>query len=345
MAAGEAPPFWWEKADWRAAMLWPVSALYGAAATVRMARARRAKMPVPVLCVGNFTVGGEGKTPIAIALARQARRQGLKPGFLSRGHGGSLNHAHMVDPDGDSVRLVGDEPLLLARHAPTAVTPDRAAGARLLARAGCDLVIMDDGFQSARIHIDYALMVVDGHRGLGNGRTIPAGPLRAPLVAQLSRADAIVRMGGGEAADGVVRMAARAGRPIFDARLKPKGVRALKGKHFLAFAGIGNPAKFFETLEAAGARVAQARPFADHHAYTDEDLRDLAALADEKTLALITTTKDMARLTHGTSATRAFAQRVGVLEVEAVFEPAGAAQTILRDTLAAWHKRAASGHA
>jgi tetraacyldisaccharide 4'-kinase len=320
--------------------LWPLSAAYGRIAAMRLARARREEVAAPVLCVGNFTVGGEGKTPVAIALVREARRQGLKAGVLSRGYGGSLSHPHLVDAKRDSVRLVGDEPLLLARHAPTAVTPDRAAGARLLLKSGCDFLIMDDGFHSARIHIDYALMVVDAERGLGNGHTIPAGPMRAPLVAQLSHAHAVVRMGGGEAADGVVRMAARAARPVFEARLRPRRPRAFRGRRFLAFAGIGNPEKFFATVEAAGGDVVLKRAFPDHYAFTEEDLRDLSSAARAQGLELVTTAKDAVRLTHAAAAMQEFAKDVNVLEVEAVFLPETTAGKIIRDTLAAWRERA-----
>src|SRR5690606_21207089 len=142
------------------------------------------------------------KTPIAIALARRARRMDLRPGFLSRGHGGSFAEPHIVDARHDSARHVGDEPLLLARHAPVVVTRNRAAGARLLLEEhGCNLIIMDDGFQSAHIHIDYALLVVDARFGLGNGHVIPGGPLRARLYDQLLFTDAVLRMGEGPAAD------------------------------------------------------------------------------------------------------------------------------------------------
>ncbi|RVB67203.1 tetraacyldisaccharide 4'-kinase, partial [Mesorhizobium sp. M7A.F.Ca.CA.004.06.1.1] len=213
--ASEAPPFWWEEPDWRVLALSPLSAIYAAAAGRGMRRAKREKIEAPVLCIGNFTVGGTGKTPVAIALAEQAKRMHLKPGFLSRGHGGSFAEPHVVDIDHDSARHVGDEPLLLAEHAPVAVTPNRAAGARLLLeRHGCEFLIMDDGFQSARIHIDYALVVVDARYGIGNGRVIPGGPLRAKIVDQLVFTSGLLKMGEGTAADSVVRQAARAGLPI-----------------------------------------------------------------------------------------------------------------------------------
>src|SRR5690606_16890473 len=156
---GEAPPFWWQKPDWRAYALWPVSAVYGAISAYLMRRAPRLQVDAPVICVGNFTVGGEGKTPVAIALAKEAVAQGHRPGFLSRGHGGSHSKPHAVDAVNDSARVVGDEPLLLARYAPTIVATDRAEGARHLIAEGCDLIIMDDGFQSARLHMDFALIV------------------------------------------------------------------------------------------------------------------------------------------------------------------------------------------
>jgi tetraacyldisaccharide 4'-kinase len=176
----EAPPFWWQPSDWRAWALYPLSALYAAAARHRLEGAERVPVHAPVLCVGNFTVGGAGKTPIAIALAREARRQKLKPGFLSRGHGGAVHQPRLVDAEGDAARHVGDEPLVLARAGPTVVTPNRKAGAELLVAHGCDFIVMDDGFQSARIHMDFALIVVDSHYGIGNGHTIPGGPMRAP---------------------------------------------------------------------------------------------------------------------------------------------------------------------
>lgn len=337
--ASEAPPFWWERPDWRAYALYPLSAAYGAVARRRMTTARREPVELPVLCVGNFTVGGTGKTPVAIALARQAAQMGLKPGFLSRGHGGSFSEPHVVDLDHDGARHVGDEPLLLAEHAPVAVTPNRAAGARLLMGTGCDFLIMDDGFQSARIHIDYALLVVDGRRGLGNGHVIPGGPMRAPLLDQLRLADALLKMGEGAAADKVVRMASRANKPVFEATARPRDAAKLAGRRFLAFAGIGHPEKFFETVRGVGGEVVIARPLPDHHLFTAEDVEDLTSLAAANGLELITTAKDAVRLRHGTTAEQAFLKRLTVLEIDAVFELPHAPERILEDTLAAWRRR------
>ncbi|TPN60379.1 tetraacyldisaccharide 4'-kinase [Mesorhizobium sp. B1-1-4] len=336
--ASEAPPFWWEEPDWRVFALSPLSAAYAFVAGRGMRRARREKIEAPVLCIGNFTVGGTGKTPVAIAMAEHARRMRLKPGFLSRGHGGSFAEPHVVDIKHDSARHVGDEPLLLAEHAPVAVTPHRAAGARLLMENhGCDFLIMDDGFQSARIHIDYALVVVDARYGIGNGRVIPGGPLRAKVVDQLVFTSALLKMGDGTAADAVVRQAARAGRPIFEAHTEPSGKERLAGKRYLAFAGIGHPEKFFDTVEEAGGEVALKRPFPDHHFYAEDELAELAATARAEGLGLITTAKDAARLRHGAS--KDFLDRLDVLEIDAVFELDHVPERIIGETLDAWRQR------
>ena len=334
--ASEAPPFWWDRPDWRSALLWPISSIYGLAAARRMRHARRERTGMPVLCVGNPTVGGAGKTPIAITLAQQARRMGLEPGFLSRGHGGSLGKPHLVDLHHDSAKSTGDEPLLLAAEAPTAVTPNRSAGARLLIAEGCDFLIMDDGFQSARIHYDYGLLVVDAQRGLGNGHIIPGGPVRAPLIDQLRHADAVIRMGKGDAADPVVRLAARAALPIYDAVARPRPGSGVEGRSFLAFAGIGDPNKFFRTVEQAGGTLAATRPFPDHHYYTDENLADLLDQADAVGADLVTTAKDAVRIRRASDVATRFLDRLAVIEIDVEFEMPDVPERIIRDTLAAF---------
>jgi tetraacyldisaccharide 4'-kinase len=333
-----APAFWWRRPGWRAAALSPLSAIYGAVARNRLLNAPREPIDLPVLCVGNFTVGGSGKTPVAIALAKGAKEMGLKPGFLSRGHGGSSSAPRVVDPATDSARDVGDEPLLLAAHAPVAVSPDRAAAARLLGERGCDFIVMDDGFQSARIRIDYALLVVDARHGVGNGKVLPAGPLRAEVGDQLRHADGVLRMGEGAGAGPVLEAASGAGKPVFGAVARPRDPARFAGRRVLAFAGIGHPDKFFETLRQAGAEVAVERPFADHHVYAGAELRELAAIARARNLGLVTTAKDAARLeAAGLSAD--VSGTIEVLEIDAVFEGEGTVERIVGDTLAAWRKR------
>ncbi|MCG8270450.1 tetraacyldisaccharide 4'-kinase [Aquamicrobium sp. NLF2-7] len=341
--ASEAPPFWWEKPDWRALALSPLAAAYSFVAGRKLRNARREKMHAPVLCIGNFTVGGTGKTPVAITFAEQARAMGFAPGILSRGHGGGFSTPHVVDPHHDAAKHVGDEPLLLAAHAPVAVTANRAAGARLLLeQEGCNFLIMDDGFQSARIHIDYALLVVDSGRGLGNGKVIPAGPLRAKIVDQLVYTDALLRMGDGSAADGVVRQAARAGKPVFDAGMQPLDGERFAGRRFLAFAGIGHPEKFFDTVTRAGATVVQARPFPDHHFYDADELAGLLSSAKAEGLELITTAKDAVRLRHG-AVGPGFLDKLNVLKVATVFDQPHTPVRIINETVEAWKLRRVAG--
>lgn len=316
----EAPPFWWEEPDWRAMALYPLSFAYGRIAGRRLLHARPPAVPAPVICVGNFIVGGAGKTPTAIALADAARRRKFTPGFVSRGYGGGFSGVHLVDVEDDSARHVGDEPMLLARAAPTAVSPDRVAAANLLLDEGCDFIIMDDGFQSARLYADYALLVVDARRGIGNGHVMPGGPLRAPLVDQMRRADGILRIGEGDAADGVIRHAARAARPVFQATLRPRDAGRIDGRRFLAFAGIGDPDKFYDSVRAAGGHVALTRAFPDHHPYTEEEIEDMMATARAADLQLITTAKDRVRIETGPSGIGEFLARLSVLEVDLVFE-------------------------
>lgn len=316
----EAPPFWWEKADWRAWLLWPASLAYGAVSGRLMASARPAPLEVPVLCIGNLTVGGAGKTPAALALAAAARTAGFAPGFLSRGHGGVLEKPALVDPHHHGAATVGDEPLLLARVAPTAVGADRKAAAALLVGAGCDFIIMDDGFQSRRIRADLALVVVDAAHGLGNGFVMPAGPVRAPLSVQARFADALLKVGRGEAADGAVRLLARAGRPVHEATLVPLAPRQVKGQRLYAFAGIGHPDKFFRTLDEAGAELAGTRHFPDHHAFTEEECAEILKAADALGARPATTAKDAVRFGHGGPAAGRLREQALVVEVELRFE-------------------------
>lgn len=337
--ASEAPPFWWQETGWRAMALAPVGWLYGEVARRRLDNWRREALPVPVICVGNPTVGGAGKTPTAIALARSALAAGLKPGFLSRGHGGSIDRTTMVEPSRHRARDVGDEPLLLAGLAPTVIARKRAKGARRLIEAGCDLIIMDDGFQSASLVFDYALLVVDGRRGLGNGKLIPAGPVRAPLGAQLRHASALLAVGDGSAADRMIRLAARAGKAVHTACLRPREGEALRGRRVLAFAGIGDPDKFFRTLEECGATLVERRRFADHHLFLSEEIDDLLDGADRGDLLPVTTEKDMARLRGGPGRSMELAERAAVLEVDMIFSEVNTPAAILDAAMAHFRRR------
>ena len=316
----EAPPFWWTKPDWRAWLLSPFSLLYGQVAGHRMRRPSRHSVPVAVLCVGNFTVGGAGKTPTALALATAARQKGLKPGFLSRGYGGSLEGTHVVDPDHHRAVDVGDEPLLLAREALTVVSRRRLAGARRLVQEGVDLIIMDDGFQSAQFAVDFSLVVVDALRGIGNGHLIPGGPVRAPIKIQMRKLSAILQAGSGPAADALVRQAARAGKPMYRATVMARGADDLAGMKVMAFAGIADPAKFYRTLEGLGAEIGATRSFGDHQHLTEDEIDDLLDHAEKHGLQLITTAKDYVRLKGGHGRAQLLMDKVRVLEVAMHFD-------------------------
>lgn len=310
-------------------MLAPVAAAYGRAAAWKMGRAPRFRPPVPVVCVGNFVVGGAGKTPTALVLARLARGRGLKPGYLTRGYGGAAKGPLLVDLAKHTAADVGDEPLLLAAAAPTMVSADRVAGAQRLVEAGIDIIIMDDGFQNPSLAKDLSLVCVDAGVGIGNGMVTPSGPLRAPLALQLRMADALVLIGEGERSEGLVRTAARAGRQVLRATLKPARVREFRKEPLLAFAGIGRPAKFFDSLAAAGATVKRTVPFPDHHRFSEADAATLLARAEAEGLRLVTTEKDMARLAGAGGRLGELREKAMVFAVTLEFDNPGAVAEML----------------
>jgi tetraacyldisaccharide 4'-kinase len=446
------PAFWWTEHSAAAALLAPLGACYGAIATRNMARPG-CRAPAPVICVGNFTLGGAGKTPTAIALARLLLELGRRPFFLSRGYGGRVAGPVLVDnspvlagengrvgvigarssradslppsksavadfdhsidgpkpaytrfrlgggsgwgvapwgigvPTGstptpdpspaeprysegsatqendrsrqqptsvgggeefaasssfDLARMgvgagrdVGDEPLLLARVAPTVVARDRPAGVKAAVEGGADTIIMDDGLQNPSVDKDLAIAVVDGRRGIGNGRIFPAGPLRAPLEAQFDHIDAVLLVGSaGRAAERAIDAAQRRGVPVFrgDLHPEPDVVAALAGKPVLAFAGIGDPDKFFATLEAHGIPAAIRKPFPDHHRYTVDEMSALVDRADRNGLTLVTTEKDLARLSRNPAAARLI-ERSSVVPVTLRFSGVAAVEAMLRDVI------------
>ncbi len=295
----QAPAFWWQSRNALAGrLLHPLGQLYGHVTVWRMAGTGQ-PAPVPVICVGNFVVGGAGKTPTVLALARLLQAQGEAVFFLSRGHGGtSRREPVLVDGNRHRADQVGDEPLLLARTAPTIVCRDRLAGAMRAARQGASVIVMDDGMQNPTIAKTLVIAVVDGRDGVGNGRCFPAGPLRAPLADQLPWADALIVVGEMRGARPVAAFAQSAGKPILKARLKaePESAARLDGKRVFGFAGIGRPDKFFETLAATGAVVTGTRAFPDHYPFNPADCRRLQAAASERHALLVTTEKDAVRL-------------------------------------------------
>jgi tetraacyldisaccharide 4'-kinase len=327
------PAFWWREAGLAAGLLAPLAKVYGAAAAARL-RNRGARAGVPVVCIGNFTVGGAGKTPAALAVAAMFTAAGERPVFLSRGYGGALTGVR-VDPSRHRAADVGDEPLLLARAAPVVVARDRVAGADLAVATGASVIVMDDGFQNPSLAKDFSLLVVDARRGIGNGRVIPAGPLRAPLAAQLARSDALLVIGTGVAATDVVKDARGHDIPVFAARLQPDAgfVAARRGGRVLAFAGIGDPQKFFVTLAEAGIAIGATRSFPDHHRYTRAEAQALCDQAERASLALVTTEKDLARI-RGDDELAQLAAHAHALPVTLAFEQEVGFRTLLLERLA-----------
>jgi tetraacyldisaccharide 4'-kinase len=307
------PAFWWQPGGGK--LLAPLGALYGAVASVSLTKPG-ASAGVPVICLGNLTAGGAGKTPAALAVAHLLLAAHARPFFLSRGYGGRLAGPVRVDLSFHHATDIGDEPLLLAGLAPTYVARDRVAGASAARLGGAGVIVMDDGFQNPSLKKDLAIVLVDGTRGVGNSRIIPAGPLRAPLEAQLAHTHAIVVVGPTDKAASVTDAARRRSLPIFHARLEPDrgSLVALSGRKVLAFAGIGNPDKFFATLSEAGIAVAERVSFPDHHRYTAQEAHELIARASTAGFVLMTTEKDHVRL-GGDPALAALAARANALPV------------------------------
>jgi tetraacyldisaccharide 4'-kinase len=261
--------------------------------------------PVPVICCGNVTAGGAGKTTVAMDLAAMLKARGIAAHLLCSGYGGREKGPLKVDPDRHDSDAVGDEALLLTRVAPTWIGRDRGASARLAVAEGAQALVLDDGLQSPSLAKALSLLVVDGTTGFGNGRVIPAGPLREPVAVGAARCQAAVLIGADEAG---VAGALPPGLPVLHARLLPgDGARAVEGRPVLAFAGIANPQKFFDTLGAAGAIIVGRETFADHYPFDDGDMQDLAREAERLRADLACTPKDFVRLP------RAWQERVRVV--------------------------------
>ncbi len=319
------PPSWWygtKRADrLKAALFAPAGFVYGTAAKMRSAVTRPYQSQLPVICVGNFTVGGAGKTPLAMAIAHLMRGMGHVPAFLTRGYGGALAGPHEVDPSRDTAADVGDEALLLARAAPTVLARARPAGARAIEALGADAIIMDDGFQNPSLAKDLSLIAIDAAVGFGNGRVFPAGPLRAPLDYQIRRAHAAVLIGEGGKA---LAKSLRSDLPVIKAKLRPAAdAEWLKTQPLFAFSGIGRPDKFFATLQEHGATLAAARAFPDHHSFGEAEALVMIREAAQAGATLVTTEKDWVRLSASTGPLAELKARTCVLPVALAFTADG----------------------
>ena len=304
----QGPPAFWQHgtSSILPMLLSPVEAVVTLAASRRAAR-NGWTAPVPVICCGNVTIGGGGKTTLALDFGKRLKAAGRNVHFLTRGYGGAARSALRVDLNAHTAEFVGDEALLLAALAPTWVGADRSQSARLAVAAGAEILVMDDGLQNPTLHRSFTFLAIDGPTGFGNGHVLPAGPLREPVAAAIRRAQAAVMIGNDETA---AREILPTSLPVLRASLEPDdALKMLTGTRLFAFAGIARPSKFFTMLEQAGMQVAGIASFADHHPYTAAELRILRDRAQKLGAVAVTTPKDFVRIP---AAERAGFRAIGV---------------------------------
>ena len=275
-----APAFWARPPGLLSELLLPIGAGWEAAGRLRQAFARPYCAPVPVVCVGNLVAGGAGKTPVALALAAHLVSCGIAVHIVTRGYGGRLGGPVRVDPARHDAAAVSDEALLLAARAPCWVARDRADGVRAAVAAEAQMVVLDDGFQNPGIAKTLSFLVVDAGYGFGNGRVIPAGPLRESPTRGLARADAVVLLEADAQPGCLEPRGIGETLPVLHAALRPVAGERLVGTRLLAFAGIGRPEKFFTTLLALGAELVGTRSFPDHHPYRAGEIDRLLRAAE-----------------------------------------------------------------
>lgn len=317
----QAPEFWYPRKpghpDRAGDRLWPwllspLALLYALAGRLRQIFATPRAVSVPVICVGNLVAGGTGKTPAVIAIAKQVLAEGKAVHILTRGYGGRVRGPLAVDPVAHKSSDVGDEALLLAEAAPTWVARDRYAAARAAVQAGAELLILDDGLQNPHLTKDFSVVLIDGKRGLGNGRVIPSGPLREPRKVGLRRADALLLVdeqdGCGAEAAGISAL------PTFAVFRRPVlAAGQFEARRVLAFCGLGHPGQFFDMLRGLNAELVSSRAFPDHHPFTAADCEGLQTDAVACDAQLVTTAKDFVRLPE------AFRSEVLVVPLEMQF--------------------------
>lgn len=319
-----APAHWHSRSllSW---LLWPLSLLYYAAVMLRTWRITPQRVSVPVICVGNNTVGGAGKTPTVIALCRQLQVMGYTPHVLSRGYKGRYAGTARVDPAVHIAEEVGDEPLLIARHAPCWVARRRLHAARAAIAEGADVLVMDDGLQNPSLHKDLSILVVDGAYGFGNRFMLPAGPCREPIGRSLRKADAVLIMG--EPHNPAIARRIPKTTPVLNGRLMPHTERDWQGVRVHPFAGIGHPHKFFDTVRQLGAVITLTSAFPDHHCYSARDIERLLREAHEQQAELVTTEKDWVRLPES------FRAQVSAIPVTLQVQPADSFASLLQTRL------------
>lgn len=292
-------PYFWQVTDKRTRasapmtklLLTPLSILYRHVGDRRIRTTVPFDAGIPVICIGNLTLGGTGKTPVTDIVRAHYTARGLRAASLSRGYRGSLEGAHRVDPARHAASDVGDEPLMLSATGESWISRDRPAGARAMKADGVQLIVMDDGHQNPTLKKALSLVVIDSTNAFGNGHVFPKGPLRERVADGLARADGIVLMGDGEAPEALAGFS----RPVLRARLVP--LAPLPPGRYVAFAGIGRPVRFFDALQKQpGVELSEGAPYPDHHMFTPHDLNFLMKLATERNARLVTTDKDHVRL-------------------------------------------------
>lgn len=285
-------PAYWKQKNWTAYLLWPIGELYALATKLKIKYQKSKHVNIPVVCVGNLTAGGSGKTPVALSIMRLMKKKYRNPMFVSRGYGGKLKNV-FVDRQEHTADQVGDEPLLLSRLAPTVINPNRYKAASKAFEEGADAIVMDDGFQNQTLVKDLNFLVFDGESGIGNGFCVPAGPMREKFDNGMKRADAVIILGE----DKQNLQTRIMGIPVFHGKVLPISRPEFK-RNVIAFAGIGRPQKFYDSLLALGADLIATKDFPDHHKYTEEELRELIDFAKSTNSDLYTTTKDYVKIPY-----------------------------------------------
>lgn len=301
-------PKYWQSNSLTSKVLSPIGKIYGALTQLRLKLHKSPKVEIPVICVGNITAGGTGKTPVSMSLAKMLISDIYHPFFVTRGYGGKLQNV-LVNHKKHSAKDVGDEPLLLASQAPVVVNANRYKGAKTAIKEGADLIIMDDGFQNPTLHKDLSFLVFDGHYGIGNGKIIPAGPLRETFADGIKRADALIILGKDKH-----NLAAKSGLPVFFGHLEATHTTIDNKKNVVAFAGIGHPQKFYHTLKEQGFNVVKTIDFPDHHFYNCTELQNIVNEAEVLQAEIYTTGKDYVKIPNS------FQSEIKLLEVAVVWD-------------------------
>ena len=321
------PSFWFRESSPIAHVLSIFGFLYGYFSARSMNRSPRYRAPIPVICCGNYILGGAGKTPTCIALAKIAQSMNLTVGFLSRGYCGTYSDTCIVSPDTHTSAQVGDEPLLLSRHAICVVSRHRPRGAALLSKQNVDLIIMDDGFQNPHLYKNYNFVLLDSSRSIGNGYCLPAGPLRAPLHHQLKHTNAIISV------DGESPLTLPSHIELLRANRTITNAAEFQSNRYLAYSGIADPIQFFQSLENCGVDIPLTRSFPDHHNFTDSQCRALISEAKTQNLRLATSEKDAVRLLTGSHSARELYESSHIVKMHMEFENPNRVQSLLQTIL------------